>query len=445
MNGDATRLVGPRSSSTPRRAQAANCSEARHVDVILNHPEPQGNSRTTKDEMTEQAEDEVRVSNEEEELFAETEDDLGDLSADDTFDAMVVSTDWTTETLLSQIVRGNLELDPIFQRRDAWDRRKKSRFIESLIVGLPVPQVVLAERKGRRGEFLVLDGKQRLLSIEQFARGDFKLSGLDLRGDLNRASYESLPESDRLALDTQTIRTMVVRNWKREEFLYLVFLRLNTANVPLSPQELRQALHPGKFVAFVNDYTADHTDFASLLRRDGRPDFRMRDVELLVRFYAFARFLPLYTGNLKDLFDSTCQTLNDEMDRDSSAVLQEAEDCLAGLRAIRSIFGSDAFRRWNFDQYERPFNRAVFDTLMFYARNEAVRDEMLIRDDEVVEAFKQACEDPQFRESVTTTTKSTDSIYDRLSIWGAMLAQVLGSNVQVSIPTRGADGRIAYS
>jgi hypothetical protein len=395
--------------------------------------------------MTEQAEEEPRVTNEEEELFAETEDDLGDLSADDTFDAMVVSTDWTTETLLSQILRGNLELDPIFQRRDAWDRRKKSRFIESLIVGLPVPQVVLAERKGRRGEFLVLDGKQRLLSIEQFARGDFKLSGLDLRGDLNRASYESLPESDRLALDTQTIRTMVVRNWKREEFLYLVFLRLNTANVPLSPQELRQALHPGKFVAFVNDYTADHTEFASLLRRDGRPDFRMRDVELLVRFFAFARFLPTYTGNLKDLFDQTCQSLNAEMDHNIAAVHLEAEECLDGLRSVRKIFGSDAFRRWNYDEYERPFNRAVFDALMFYARSEDVRIEMLARADAVIDAFKTACSDPQFRESITTTTKSTDAIFDRLSIWGSMLAEVVGSAAQISVPTRGADGRIAYS
>ena len=179
--------------------------------------------------------DEIRLSSEEEELFSENEDDLADLSGDDPFDAMVVSTDWTTDTLLSQITRGNVQLDPIFQRRDAWDRRKKSRLIESLIVGLPVPQIVLPERGGRRGDLLVLDGKQRLLSIEQFARGDFRLSGLDLRSGLNRKSYEDLPSESRLALDTQTIRTMVVRNWKREEFLYLVFLQLNTANVPEPP------------------------------------------------------------------------------------------------------------------------------------------------------------------------------------------------------------------
>ncbi|WP_345461362.1 DUF262 domain-containing protein [Nocardioides marinquilinus] len=409
--------------------------EAIQIEVVV----------TAKDEMTKQPDEDVRESNEEDELFAETEDDLGDLSGEETFDAMVVSTDWTTETLLSQILRGNLELDPIFQRRDAWDRRKKSRFIESLIVGLPVPQVVLAERKGRRGEFLVLDGKQRLLSIEQFARGDFKLSGLDLRKDLNRFSYEALPEAERLALDTQTIRTMVVRNWKREEFLYLVFLRLNTANVPLSPQELRQALHPGKFVAFVNDYTAENTDFASLMRRDGRPDFRMRDVELLVRFFAFTRFLPEYTGNLKDLFDFTCKSLNVEMAKDPSRVEAEAQQCLEGVRAVTSIFGRDAFRRWNLNQYERPFNRAVFDALMFYACDADIRAGMLDKSAEVIEAFKAACENLEFRESVTTTTKSTDSIYDRLSIWGASLSLLLGSAPAVPIPSRGVDGRIAYS
>jgi hypothetical protein len=185
--------------------------------------------------------------------------------------------------------RKTIELTPEFQRRDAWDRRKKSRFVESLIVGLPVPQIVLAERRGRRGDFVVLDGKQRLLTLQQFTdpNGGFKLAGLDLRRDLNGKTYDSLPENDRSAFETQTVRTIVVRNWQSDEFLYIVFLRLNTESVPLSPQELRQALHPGPFVAFVNQFTAEHSEFYALFRRS-EPDFRMRDVELLVRLYVFS-------------------------------------------------------------------------------------------------------------------------------------------------------------
>ena len=85
--------------------------------------------------------------------------------------AVVTGADWTTETILNQINKGNINLDPNFQRRDAWDRRRKSDFIESLILGFPIPQIVLAEDREHRGKFIVLDGKQRLLAIKQFAAG----------------------------------------------------------------------------------------------------------------------------------------------------------------------------------------------------------------------------------------------------------------------------------
>ncbi len=381
--------------------------------------------------------------NDETEPFSETEDDLPGLTNAIFQDALVVSTDWTSETLLSQIRRGNVELDPVFQRRDAWDRRKKSHFIESVIVGLPVPQIVLAERKGSRGSYLVLDGKQRLLTLMQFANGDYRLSGLTLRTDLNRCGIDDLPADDRLALETQTIRTVVVRNWQREEFLYLVFLRLNTGSVSLSPQELRQALHPGDFVRFVNTYTVEHLEFAQLLRRD-KPDFRMRDVELLVRYFALIEFLPNYNGNLKDLLDETCMELNRRWDSSAPAIHQQADSCLLAIQATTEIFGQNSFRRWNFGRYERPFNRAIFDVMTFYARQADVRDEMLRRPDIVRSSFQGLCEaQPRFIESITTTTKSTEAIFNRLSLWGNVLRENLA--LPIEIPARATDGHIAYA
>src|SRR5262245_12815990 len=81
-------------------------------------------------------------------------------------EAVVFNTDWTAETITAQTE--NIALNPNFQRRDAWSLEKKSRFIESLILGLPVPPIILAEQKDARGKFIVIDGKQRLLSILQF-------------------------------------------------------------------------------------------------------------------------------------------------------------------------------------------------------------------------------------------------------------------------------------
>src|SRR5437667_578634 len=135
--------------------------------------------------------------------------------------AVLNATDWTTETIITQLDRGNIQLKPKFQRRDAWKPDRKSRFIESLIVGLPIPQIVLAENKKERGKFIVLDGKQRLLSILQFwGKGDgpnnkYPLSGLTLRQELKGKTFEDLRdnpllESDFNSLTNQSIRTVVI-------------------------------------------------------------------------------------------------------------------------------------------------------------------------------------------------------------------------------------------
>jgi hypothetical protein len=223
--------------------------------------------------------------------------------------AVVSGTDWTTETIVSQLKRTNIQLRPRFQRRDAWKRDRKSRFIESLIVGLPIPQIVLAESKQDRGKFIVLDGKQRLLSILQFwgiGEGEnnaYALSGTTLRPDLKGVTFQHLKthharESDYNALCNQPIRTVVIRNWADTNFLHTVFLRLNTGSVTLSPQELRQALLPGSFSDYVDDATSTDKTLQSLLGLS-EPDPRMRDIEIFARFLAFRFFVRTYPGRMK--------------------------------------------------------------------------------------------------------------------------------------------------
>lgn len=374
--------------------------------------------------------------------LGEAEEDLS-LSAEDAYSATVSASDWTAETLLRQIERGNIDLDPAFQRREAWTTTKQSRFIESLIVGLPIPQIVLAERRGMKGRFLVLDGKQRLISMKKFMDGKLRLYGLDLRPELNGKRIEKLDDDDRTAFENQTLRTVTVRNWQTEDFLYLVFLRLNTASVPLSPQELRTALHPGPFVSFTNDYTAEHPEFARLFRKNATVDFRMRDIELLIRHFAFARFLHTYDGSLKNLLDSTCMALNTSPDLGDTGFTPAADECLAAIQAVNTIFGPNAFRLWREqDQtYENRFNRAIFDALVFFASRRPTRNLMLDNALKVELAFQSACEDPRFVTAVTATTKSKEAVLSRISIWGEHLSEALGS-VQPSLKLKA--GQLAY-
>ncbi|MDQ0911218.1 uncharacterized protein with ParB-like and HNH nuclease domain [Streptomyces canus] len=363
--------------------------------------------------------------------------------------AVVTDTDWTAETILSQLRRGNIQLNPRFQRRDAWDRVRKSRFIESLILGLPIPQIVLAEDKRRRGKFIVIDGKQRLLALRQFASGSsfsgydttefdgYSLSGLDVRSDLRNYSLKKLEDDpDRIddlnELLNQTIRTVVVRNWPDEEFLNLVFLRLNTGSVRLSPQELRQALHPGNFTDFLDDFAIQSESLHRALRLRG-PDFRMRDVEILLRFFAFSEYLTDYSGNLKYFLDETLSRVNHRWDQGEEEYIKRvASECELAIEATFSTFGHQAFYRWSRGKYEGRFNRAVFDIMTFYFKKPQVRTLLRGKEEDVKRAFEALCtENVDFNEALQTTTKTPEATHRRLALWGEHLQDIIEHDLNI--------------
>ena len=369
------------------------------------------------------------------------EDDLDSFSSR----AVLTSNDWTTETLLWQLKRGNIELSPRFQRREAWVDRRKIQFIESLFLGLPVPQIVLAERRDQRGSFMVLDGKQRLLSIRRFGveSGDqefepLRLTGLLNRKDLNGHTWASLSEDsnfhwDLVSYQNEPIRTIVVRDWPDESFLYLVFLRLNSNSVPLSSQELRQVFHPGPFTDFVDRFSSDSSAIKNALRID-KPDFRMRDVEILIRFFAFADSIRAYNGNLRYFLDNACRVFNDNWGVRQVEVESMAKDCEFAIDTTISIFGDDAFRRWRGpDRFERSFNRAVFDIMTYYFRDETVGNLAIEKREDIVRHFIELCTtDEQFNTSLQSTTKSISATFERLTKWGQRLQDIL--NIELDIP-----------
>lgn len=380
------------------------------------------------------------------------EDELGTgepIKSEDIANAVVTDTDWTAETILSQLKRGNIQLNPRFQRRDAWDKTRKSRFIESLILGLPIPQIVLAEDKDRRGKFIVLDGKQRLLALSQFAAEStfgiqgsqdgfeqLTLTGLEVRKDLRRLTLSKL-DNDLTHIDdlnsflNQTIRTVVVRSWPNEEFLNLVFLRLNTGSVKLSPQELRQALHPGPFTNYLDDRSADSVPLKRALNLT-KPDFRMRDVEVLLRFYGFYFRLADYTGNLARFLDETVKFLNSRWEKAADSIENAAKQCDSAIDVTFEIFGDDAFTRWSGGRYEGRFNRAVFDVMVYYFASEEVRTLALDSMLGVKRGFEELCErDHRFVEAIQTTTKTPEATHRRLERWGKVLSTVLDTELDI--------------
>ena len=380
----------------------------------------------------------------------EDEDDLEKGELQELNKTVVAASDWTTETILRQLDRGNIDINPAFQRRDAWTLARKSKFIESLILGLPIPQLVLAESKRKKGAFIVIDGKQRLLTLRQFAAkpGDttyesLELQDLEVRDDLNGCTLQSLESIPALAEDlavfqNQTIRTVVIKNWPNETVLYLIFLRLNTSSVPLSPQELRQALHPGEFLSFVDERSARMTGLQKLLNVT-KPDFRMRDAELLVRYFAFKNFLTRYKGNLKMFLDDTCAELNRRWKALESELNNQVEELEKAMEACYAIFGErNAFRKWEGNDYERRFNRAVFDIMVFYLSQANIRKKATTKGRQVAQDFEKLCEvNQEFKRSLETTTKSMEATVTRLNVWG----QTLSKRLKIPIPVPRLNGK----
>lgn len=374
------------------------------------------------------------------------------LSGDDRFrDAVLHATDWTTETIVSQLTKGNILLKPSFQRRDAWKIPQKSRFIESLILGLPIPQIVLAETQEQRGKFIVLDGKQRLLSILQFwghgegANNGYALSGLEIRPELSgkRLSHlqsDSALEADLTALLNQPIRTVVIKGWRSIDFLHVVFLRLNTGSVKLSPQELRQALLPGKFTDWVDDAAVNSAGIKALLGLR-EPDYRMRDIELLSRYLAFRFFLTAYRGRMKEFLDLAFREFNNDWSAWAPELENALDDFEAAVASLLQVFEGSVGRKPGSSR----FNRAVFDFLVFYARDPSIRSAMTQNSEAVRAAFRSVFAEALFKNATEHDTAGVPNTVFRIGQWGEALARALA--IDVPIPTVVADGgeqRVAF-
>lgn len=372
----------------------------------------------------------------------ENEDDVK-VNINEYQQAVIWSTDWTTGTIVTQMDKGTIDLKPKFQRREAWDDKRKSKFIESIILGLPIPQIILAERKDKKGTYIVIDGKQRLLSIRQFfSKADdnvfprLKLKGLDSLNTLNNKSFIDLQADPNLEdfatqLENQTIRTIVIKNWPNEALLYNVFLRLNTGSLPLAPQELRQALHPGPFIDFSDQVSIDSLQIRKVLNIS-EPDYRMRDIELVIRFFAFKYFISTYNGNLKNFFDDTVERLNNSWAQQEHVIVNSSLELNNAIDFTYEIFGENAFRKWKENVYQGRFNRAIYDVMVYYFSEPTIRQSAQGHFTEIEERFRSLCNnDVEFLNSFETSTKNIAPTNKRYRTWGNNISQICGIQIQI--------------
>lgn len=343
--------------------------------------------------------------------------------------------DWTTETIINQIKKKNIDLDPAFQRRDAWNDKMRSSFIESILLGVPIPQIVLAERNTEKGSsYIVLDGKQRLTSIMKFSQASsdyesFRLGQLDVLKSLNGKTYNTLPDKERNTFDNRTIRAVVIRGWTSESTLYSIFLRLNVGSLTLSPQELRKALHPGPFVDYIDELSIKMNSYQYLLGKNS-PDKRMRDTELLLRIFGYKFNIDNYHGNLKDFLDDTCKKLNNSWEQQKEEIQEFGNNFSASVDFLKELLQSDQdlFKASKVFVTNPRLNKAIFEVLAYNFTSKSIINLVNAQTDLFIKKFEELKSTEEFNYSVNNTTKETGRLKTRFTLFAQMVDKISSSS-----------------
>ncbi len=366
---------------------------------------------------------------------------IEDISTEGESELVVYSRDWTIATILSQIEQKNIDLNPKFQRRNAWNDARRSKLIESLVAGLPVPEIVLAEDPKKKKAFIVIDGKQRLLTIAGFVDPtvDYwkraRLKELKLRKDLNKKTYEQLKTEPALSDEYREfmnadVRCTIVSNFKTDDALYDIFYRLNTGSVPLSTQELRQVLHKGAFADFLVQLTNTPQPIHSVLGLNG-PDTRLKDVEIVLRFIAIILFADRYKGNLKKFLDDAMKSVTVNWDKSKPQVEQVYEELNRAIGNLREVLGIGLVGRKFVDgTWESRFNRVLFEVEAFYFRM-IPASKLGVGKKKFISGLQKLFEDAEFRSSVEATTKTNDRYELRFSRFQELVNTSFGTAINM--------------
>ena len=288
-------------------------------------------------------------------------------------------------TLSELFSKDKYNLHPEFQRRRRWSQEKKSKLIESFIINVPVPPVFLYEID--YASFEVMDGLQRITTIIDFYEDKYELTGLEEWAELNGKKYSELPERIKEGIDRRYLSSIILLKESAKDvdeadrLKKLVFERLNTGGVKLSPQETRNALYDGKLNKLCIELSKNTifkqlweiSDTEESIEENDNDYYEidsnklyidMSDVELVLRFFAF-RFLDQYTGRLDNFLDNYLKygnvNFNDELLNEYKKLF------IKNINLANKLFGEKAFRQYKEfrgkNKWSEPV-RTIYDPMM---------------------------------------------------------------------------------
>lgn len=356
------------------------------------------------------------------------------------YDISVIPNDFNVMTINSLIESGVISM-PTFQRNYVWDRKRASRFIESLILGLPIPQIFLYQIE--RNKYSIIDGQQRLLTIYFFAKQRFPRSGkrtvlrkiFDENGKipdnilsdndifqdfklqfakqengephpLNNKKYHTLDVAQKSSFDLMPIRCMSIRQNKPEDngSIYEIFSRLNTGGLNLSPQEIRGCLYRSDFYKMI--YALNSESCWRNMVGKKEEDDKFRDVEVLLRSYALLYDEALYSGSMirfLNRFSKEAQSFDEEKIEQSKNIFFDF------MRVCEDIDKKDFLTKTG------SFNVSLFDAV-FVTIAERILSDGIENAAITQAAFNELKDDEDFKTAITHSTSHVESVKTRLRL-----------------------------
>lgn len=265
-------------------------------------------------------------------------------------------------SLIEQLENDEIDLQPDFQRAaDVWDNVKKSRLIESILLGLPLPSFYFSEDP-RSQKLSIIDGLQRICAIRDFILKEedpLKLERLQFLKNLEGMTYSQLARPEVKRIKSLKITMNTLRKGTPLDVKYVIFQRVNTAGEPLTPQEMRHALNQGPAAVFIKEL-ANMESFKKATNYSVKSK-RMQDRDFVNRFIAFFIGYQDYMGDLDMFLNEKMGELNKMTPMQRNEIRVSFDKTMA---CCYQIFKDDAFRkRYNITDRRKPISKSVYDTL----------------------------------------------------------------------------------
>jgi hypothetical protein len=360
------------------------------------------------------------------------EDELQDVNEDDEatpakFEITSYGADYPIDGLVKRLEAGDIFVPTFepsaqleegligFQRKFVWKKSQMDRFVESLLLGLPVPGIFLL--KAKNGKLLVLDGQQRLMTLLYFYRQEiadkvYRLENVQL--PFKGKKYDELESNDRRRLDDSIVHATVLRQNNddgNQNAVYSIFERLNTGGSPLTPQEIRVALFPGKFLRGVNELNKLDS-WRTLYGK--RIDDRLKDHEMIIRIFALYEQLIPYSNPLKAYLNDYLELKQDlELDSSSELWILFSE----AMSLLLEEVGPNAFRP------NKLLNAAVMDALVISVMRRIKQGGEYRRSD-LNALYYELMDESSFVEFSNNTTSAEDRVKGRIRIANEIIGKL---------------------